>query len=209
MPNSSIVDVGVGAEREQDPKKIAGKNGRKFETPGKSFTPPEAMPNVWCYIFCSQYAASENNRSPDLRISGTRTPLRHHWARTVGFPWKNPYHGGRVLGRDLGVDYGCSTVVLRFDDLLRVFLVCFTWPAMTVVTVASRALDRARESSALFYGCFAVVLTGFICPAMTVATVASRALDGVRERALGCFARSPKSPPARRCVMSPTCHRVP
>ena len=32
-----------------------------------------------------------------------------------------------------------------------------------------------------------------------------RALVRVRERALGCFSRSPKSPPARRYVVSPTC----
>ena len=58
-------------------------------------------------------------------------------------------------------------------------------------------------------GCSTVVLEGFTCPAMTVGTITSRALDRVRERALGCFARSPKSPPARRRVMSSTCHRVP
>ena len=48
------------------------------------------------------------------------------------------------------------------------------------------------------HGCSTVVLIGFTCPAMTVGTVMLRALDRVRERALGCFARSPKSPPARR-----------
>ena len=58
----------------------------------------------------------------------------------------------------------------------------------------------------LFYGCSII---GFGCPATTVATVTSRALDRVRERALGRFARSPKSPPARRHVVSSTCHRVP
>ena len=41
----------------------------------------------------------------------------------------------------------------------------------------------------LFYG----VLIGCTCPAITVVTVILRALDRVRERALGCFARSPKS----------------
>ena len=59
------------------------------------------------------------------------------------------------------------------------------------------------------YGCSTVVLIGITCPAITVATDILRALVRVRERALGCFARSPKSPPARRCVVSPTCHRVP
>ena len=47
-------------------------------------------------------------------------------------------------------------------------------------------------------GCSTVVLMCFTCPAMTVGTVVLRALVRVRERALGCFARSPKSPPARR-----------
>ena len=54
-----------------------------------------------------------------------------------------------------------------------------------------------------YYGFF------FTCPAITVGTVILRALDRVRERAHGCFARSPKSPHARRNVVSPTCHRVP
>ena len=62
---------------------------------------------------------------------------------------------------------------------------------MTVGTVILRALDRVLER---------VVLMCFTCPALTVMTVVLRALDRVRERALGCFARSPKSPPARRHV---------
>ena len=63
---------------------------------------------------------------------------------------------------------------------------------------------RRLLSSQALYGCSTVVLIGFTCPAITVGTVILRALVRVRERALGCFARSPKSPPARRCVMSPT-----
>ena len=43
------------------------------------------------------------------------------------------------------------------------------------------------------------LLIGFTCPAITVVTVILRAL-GVRERALGCFARSPKSPHARQAL---------
>ena len=72
-----------------------------------------------------------------------------------------------------------------------------------------------RKSLALFtaryicvssdvYGCSTVVLIRFTCPAITVVTVILRALDRVRERALGCFARSLKSPPARRHVVSST-----
>ena len=62
----------------------------------------------------------------------------------------------------------------------------------------SAPVGDARDIAS-FYGCSTVVLIGFTCPAMTVVTVILRALDRVRERALGCFARSPKSPPARPC----------
>ena len=68
---------------------------------------------------------------------------------------------------------------------------------------------QGPEIQTALNGCSTVVLVGFTCPAMTVVTVVLRALVRVRERALGCFARSPKSPPARRHVVSPTCHRVP
>ena len=60
----------------------------------------------------------------------------------------------------------------------------------------SAATPKSAASLRLFYGCSTVVLIGFTCPATTVGTVILRALDRVRERALGCFARSPKSPPA-------------
>ena len=42
-----------------------------------------------------------------------------------------------------------------------------------------------------------VVLICCTCPAITVVAAILRALDRVRERALGCFARSPKSPQKR------------
>ena len=62
-------------------------------------------------------------------------------------------------------------------------------------------LDKLRFSLRLF----TVVLIRFTCPAMTVRTVMLKALDRVRKRALGLLgARSPKSPPARRNVVSST-----
>ena len=54
---------------------------------------------------------------------------------------------------------------------------------------------RSHDMGARKYGCSTVVLICFTCPAITVVTVILKALDRVRERALGCFARSPKSPP--------------
>ena len=58
------------------------------------------------------------------------------------------------------------------------------------------AQKQWRDNCSQFYGCSTVVLICFTCPATTVGTVTLRALDRVRERALGSFARSPKSPPA-------------
>ena len=66
--------------------------------------------------------------------------------------------------------------------------------AKTSSELAQVALQASRAHPC--HGCSTVVLIGFTCPAMTVVTVILRALDRVRERALGCFARSPKSPPA-------------
>ena len=85
---------------------------------------------------------------------------------------------------------------------------------ITDVRGRGRREDEPKECDGVIhssYGCSTVVLICFTCPTITVGTVMLRALDidRVRERALGCFTRSPKSPPARRHVMSPTCHRVP
>ena len=89
---------------------------------------------------------------------------------------------------------------------------CGSYPSTVRQVYATRcAAPRARppHRRAQCICCCSTVVHMFTCPAITVGTVILRALDRVRERALGCFARSPKSPPARRHVMSPTCHRVP
>ena len=71
-------------------------------------------------------------------------------------------------------------------NLSSVYRYLFVFPEKETVTGG----DDCRVN-----GFSTVVLIGFTCPAITVVDRYIKGSTRVRERALGCFARSPKSPP--------------
>ena len=106
------------------------------------------------------------------------------WRQTWGF----------VLARRM---LNCEGVLLTCCGCEGALLTCIFWGGRGVAPTPGPTLR-------LFYGCSCRFHPSGN-NSRDRCIKASRALARVCERALGCFARSPKSPPARRCVTSSTC----